>query len=303
VVVHYSSWPGVTVTIDAVLAQSLPPDRVVVVDNASPDGSGDMIAEHYRANPHVEVLVAPTNEGYAAACNLGVRQFQAEQMDGVVVLTHDTIPTITCLETLCEELFGRPEVGAIGPLLELSTRPGYVWSAGGALDGRLMRPRLIGLAEPVEDWWGREALAVDWLDGALVLYRMTALRDTGPMEESFFLYDDDVDFASRLRARSWVVVCAPLALAAQRTGTQSQYLAQRNYLLFVERQGSRALAVAAFADEVRRLAGACALHAARPSSGRKSTVYLRERAAGLRDYALRRFGRPEWIDGPWRRKG
>jgi N-acetylglucosaminyl-diphospho-decaprenol L-rhamnosyltransferase len=148
---------------------------------------------------------------------------------------------------------------------------GSLWSAGGAFGRRTSRPWHLRDVprpdEPVRD--------VPWLDGAVVLYRGDALRCTGPMDEGYFLYYEEVDYHGRMRDAGWRVVVVPDAAAAQEPGMVPPYLEARNRIRWLRRRRRLVPLVFAIVEQVVLAGRLCA----RP--GRRWEVGARLR--GLRD--------------------
>jgi GT2 family glycosyltransferase len=219
VILHYRHWPSAKGTIEDVRAQTVPVE-LVVVDNASGDGCADQIR---RAFPDVEVIEAPRNDGYAAGMNLGLARLA--HCDAVLLCTHEVRLPPECIQHLRSRLLHR--VAAVGPLLR-NDRDGSVWSSGGYIDDR--RHPVHHADVPTRP---RE---VAWLDGACWLLRREAIDQAGPIDESFFLYMEEIDYASRLRKLGWTLVCAPEVVVTQAPGRMPPTLFGRNWLRWVRRQ-------------------------------------------------------------------
>lgn len=199
----------------ASLATAAPaiPHEVVVVDNASADGSAAMVRERF---PAVRLIESETNVGFARANNLGIR---ATSGDLILLLNSDTVVPPGAIDTLVADLLAHPEAAAAGPrLVDSSGRP--EWSIGRMVSpwaelrrkmlGRLydMRfPPVTGLVERRLS----TAHAVDWVSGACLLVHRADAEAVGLMDERFFLYTEDVDFCASLRALGRQVRYTPAA--------------------------------------------------------------------------------------------
>ena len=230
VVLHYRHWPGVGPTIDALLDQGVDPALVCIVDNGSGDGSAERLRAAY---PQVTVVGLAANDGYATGMNAGVASLPA--VDAVLLLTHDCLLAPGALAALVGRLRDDATIGAVGPLLEQTSKPGQVFSAGGTLKGRTRQPAHLGSMRPVSEYAGSPPAAVEWVDGACLMVRMAALADAGPIDEGYFLYFEELDFCTRLRRHGWRVECDPSALARQEPGRQPRALWVRNRLRYVRR--------------------------------------------------------------------
>jgi len=176
--------------------------EIVVVDNASTDGSADAAAKI----PGIEILPMGRNAGFSAANNAGIRATGAPL---VLLLNSDTLVPPGAIDTLVARLRATPEAAIAGPrLLDGEGRPELSF---GSMISPLneFRQKRRGAA-----WIGRETAReqfVDWVSGAcLLVYRADAER-AGLLDERFFLYTEDVDFCHAVRRHGRRVLFTPAA--------------------------------------------------------------------------------------------
>ncbi|MBC8164115.1 MAG: glycosyltransferase family 2 protein, partial [Roseiflexaceae bacterium] len=105
--------------------------QVLVLDNASTDGSSEAIRAAY---PAVTLVPLHENRGYAGNNNVGIAQAMALGADWVFVLNEDTIVAPECLQQLAAYGEAHPEVGIIGPMVYHADEPDIIQSAGGRMD-------------------------------------------------------------------------------------------------------------------------------------------------------------------------
>jgi GT2 family glycosyltransferase len=281
-VLHYRYWPEVGATIEALLAQSRSPDRVVVIDNRSGDGSLNRLRESF---PGLEVIDAGANLGYGAGMNLGMTHLLNQGMDAVLLLTHECRLAPNALDALARRLEQEPTVGAVGPLLAYRSRPTTVFSAGGEIDRRTWRPRHFHDPRLVSEWAGRPPRKAEWLDGAAVLLRSEAAREVGTIDESYFMYFEETEYLLRLGWRGWSVECVPEAVAWQEPGSRPPYLWLRNRLRFLARTAPKHHVL----RETGRLAASVVRNSLVPNR-RATTAELRDRRRALLHFLSRRWG-------------
>ncbi|MCL4369140.1 MAG: glycosyltransferase family 2 protein [Actinobacteria bacterium] len=191
--------------------------EVYVVDNASSDGSVEMVREEF---PQVNLIASATNGGYAYANNLALRRIL--QGPGplpryVLLLNPDTYLPPTALPGMVRFMDAHPEAGAAGPRL---VRP------SGELDLACRRSfptpevscyRMLGLSRmfPRSRRFGRYNLTyldpyavveVDSVVGAFMLVRGRLLSEVGLLDEAFFMYGEDLDWALRIKQAGWKVL-------------------------------------------------------------------------------------------------
>ena len=187
--------------------------EIVIVDNASPDGTADVTRARW---PAVRVLDAGGNLGFARGNNLGIRHTFGEL---ILLLNPDTIVPPGAIDTLVTVLDGRPDAAAVGPRLV----DGEGWAE--VSFGRMISPlsefrqkalvrgqdrRLPGISQYVERAT-RRARTVDWVSAACLLVRRTDAEAVGLLDERYFMYAEDVDFCAALRSRGRRVLFTPAA--------------------------------------------------------------------------------------------
>lgn len=196
---------------------------VCVVDNGSHDGSVEMVRAKF---PQVQVVANAANLGYSAANNQGLRCFGFGMPEGeaaperlpryALLLNPDTLLPPHALADMLAFMEAHPEAGVAGPRLVL---------ADGSLDWACRRSfpspevsfyRLSGLSRlfPRSRRFGQynltyldpdETAEVDSVVGAFMMVRREAIQQAGLLDEEFFMYGEDLDWAYRIKATGWKV--------------------------------------------------------------------------------------------------
>jgi GT2 family glycosyltransferase len=192
VVVNHNGGGVIERALESLESQTRKPDRMIVVDNASGDGSAEVISERF---PGVELLRLDCNVGFAAGNNAGVAA--AAGCDWIALLNPDAFPEPSWLERLLASADEHPEFSFFGSLLLRADDPGEVDGSGDAYHVGGMawrrdngRPLAEAHLEPGEIFSPCAAAA---------LYRRDAFLEAGGFDESFFAYYEDSDLAFRLR--------------------------------------------------------------------------------------------------------
>ncbi|WP_322511212.1 glycosyltransferase family 2 protein [Chloroflexus sp.] len=192
---------------------------VWVVDNASTDGSAAVVRSQF---PWVHLIESPINGGFSAGNNLALRRILAlpNPPDYILLLNNDTIVPAGALDGLVDYLDQHPAVGAVGPKLLLPD---------GSLDLACRRSfptpaiafyRLFGLARLFPRSRRFAAYNMTYLDpdvetevdsvvGACMMVRTAVVREVGLLDESFFMYGEDLDWAYRIKQYGWKIVYYP----------------------------------------------------------------------------------------------
>jgi GT2 family glycosyltransferase len=174
---------------------------VFVVDNASFDESASIAANCY--DPRVHLIRSATNVGYAGAVNLVLCDVAGTF---IAVLNMDTVPEAGWLEPLVA-VAARAEVGAVNPLLLLAD--GRNVNAAGQIIHVTGLGFNRGLGEPASAYEGTAPFRVSGVQGAAFLMRTTVLREMGGMDDSGFLYHEDVNLSWLLSLAGYELYCAP----------------------------------------------------------------------------------------------
>jgi GT2 family glycosyltransferase len=213
VIVSYNTCRLLEDCLHSVVAES--PIEVVVVDNASLDGSADMVATRF---PRVQLLRNQYNVGYGRAAHQGI---QSCATPFVLLLNADTRLQPGALDTLTTHLEEHPSVALVGPRLVdeagrvQSSQRSYpaVWEL--LLDWTHAYP-LIGKVPVLKERFPRvraqdRTRRVPWVVGAALAIRRDAYDAVGGFDRSFFLYYEEVDLCYRLAQAGWDVHFTPVA--------------------------------------------------------------------------------------------
>jgi len=187
--------------LESLHAQTRPAEAIIVVDDASADGTAAMLADHF---PEVRVVTRETNGGFCKAVNLGL---EAAQTDAVMTLNDDMTLALDCLERL---MAAWSPAHFVGPLVVFDEAPDTVYAAGDRLL-RNGRPESIGFREPVQGMPFNERVA--GITAGAAVYPREALARIGKFDERFVAYFDDMDVSLRLRGAGIEPVLVAQAIA------------------------------------------------------------------------------------------
>ena len=218
-------------------SEEAPELELFVVDNASTDESADMVAAEF---PWAKLVRSSANRGYAYANNLGLSRCRGKYY---LLLNPDTELPPGALRQMVDFMDAHPEAGIAGPKLVL-------------LDGRLDLAcrrsfpspgvsfyRMLGLSKlfPRSHRFGRYNLTyldpdqpaeVDSVVGAFMMVRAEAVRQAGLLDEAFFMYGEDLDWAFRIKANGWKVLYNPEVVVLHHKGASSRRHTNRTIVEF-----------------------------------------------------------------------
>ncbi len=214
--------------------------RIVVVDNASGDGTLEMLQCDF---PEVCVVANGTNRGFTGGNNDGLRRIaQSATPAFVLLLNPDTEVTPGALDALLASAEAHPEAGLIGPQLRYpdgrvqSSRRRFPTLGTALFESTWLQPiaprRLLD-AYYVRDRRDDEVCAVDWVVGAAMLVRWEAYQQVGGLDErSFFMYSEELDWCRRIKAAGWQVLYDPRAVIVHHEGRSSAQVSAQRMIYF-----------------------------------------------------------------------
>jgi GT2 family glycosyltransferase len=209
VVLSWNRAEATLACLQSLAQQHFPGAQVIVVDNGSTDGTPDQVREKY---PWVEVIETGRNLGYGGGNNVGIQAALAAGADYVWLLNNDTLVEPDALTKLVQAAEARPGAGAWSPRILTRETPARIWYAGGSLGTVLTRSTHHAMWRNAKDETSLAQRSVSYVPGCALLLRRTAIEETGPWEERFFLYWEDVDYCRRLSEHGWGMVYVPDAL-------------------------------------------------------------------------------------------
>ncbi len=211
--------------------------EIIVIDNASWDGSVSMLEKNF---PDVRIISNPTNLGFARANNRGIQESSGEY---IVLMNPDTIVQEDTFETLLNFFSQDSQVGMAGckilnpdGSLQLACRRSFPtpWVAF---------TKLVGLSRlfPKNRYLGRynltylnpdEVTEVEAISGSFMMVRRNLVDEVGLLDESFFLYGEDLDWCYRIRKAGWKIYYVPATQIVHYKGASSKKAQFDTLLLF-----------------------------------------------------------------------
>jgi GT2 family glycosyltransferase len=202
--------------------------RILLVDNGSTDGTPEKAR---RSFPEVEVVENAGNFGFPGGNNVGIREALSRGAEFVVLLNNDTVVDKDFARELLFVARRDEKIGMVTSKIYFFDRPERIWFAGGEFSTWTGRSRHAGFGEidrgqfdHVEDI-GRPC-------GCSLLVTRAFLEDVGLLDESLFLYGEEIDWALRARGKGYRCVLAPTSKVWHKWASGTGGAGSGNYLYY-----------------------------------------------------------------------
>jgi GT2 family glycosyltransferase len=274
------NWNGarfLPVCLEALRQQTHPALEVLIVDNASSDGSQDLIQREY---PWVKLIELPTNTGFTGACNTGMRAATGEI---VALLNNDTEVDPGWAAAVVDAFARHPEVGSVASKMLLFEKRDHIHTTGDffTTDGRGGNR---GVWQKDEGQFDREEYVFSACGGSSA-YRRVMLDQIGLLDDDFFFSGEDVDLGWRVNLSGWRCLYTPAAivyhhLSATGGGVTASYYDGRNLIFILVKNLPGAL-WRKYGGQILRAQARQAWAAIRAWRGQAARAKLRGMIAGI----------------------
>jgi GT2 family glycosyltransferase len=240
-VLNYNSFEKTAACVASLERLAYPSFRVVLIDNASPDGSGPKLQ---RAFPAHRMLLNNRNLGYAAGNNVGVRSAFEQGADLIWILNPDTLVEPSALAEMIEVHGSLARPGLIGSLI-LFDHSDRIYFYKGVIeaDGKVRHPHTDDPMSAVPELSSSSSGETDFVNGASMLFSRHVVEEVGLMTEDYFLYYEDPDWSMRVRAKgfenrvAYRSVVRHMRTDRPRANYVAEYYTRRNEYFFRKRHG------------------------------------------------------------------
>lgn len=193
------------------LASTYPNTSVIVADNASTDGSMELVKSSF---PSVKCLYNLTNEGFAGGYNWALKHVDA---DYYVLLNSDVEVTLGWIEPIISLMETDPKIAACQPKLLSYHQPQlfeYAGAAGGWIDSLgypFSRGRVFDVCETDEGQYN-DPEPVFWASGAAMFVRASVYHEMGGLDDSFFAHQEEIDLCWRMQLAGYKIMSCPASV-------------------------------------------------------------------------------------------
>jgi GT2 family glycosyltransferase len=214
VIVNHNLKESLRETLESFRKVSYPNVKIVVSDNASTDGSQEMVRTLF---PEVHLLAHAMEQGYARAASLGM-DFLAPQTKYIFSTTNDVTVDPEMLNALVNYAEGHPNAGVLGTKIYFFDRPDVLWHAGGRIHPLHGHSYHLGWERKDAPRYSK-VRECDFVTGCGFLLRSEVLRKIGYFKEDLVFYSEDAELCYRFREAGFKVRYIPEAKMWHKTGT------------------------------------------------------------------------------------
>lgn len=180
--------------------------QIVVSDNASTDGSVEMVRTEF---PKVHLLTRDKGVGYAKGASLGL-EYLVDKVKYIFSTTNDVEVDREMIRHLVEYAEQHPDAGVIGTKIYFHDRPDVIWHAGGRIHPLHAHPRHFGWERRDHSRYD-QVRECDFVTGCGFLLRSAALQRAGFFKADLVFYAEDAELCYRIRSRGFRIVYLPAA--------------------------------------------------------------------------------------------
>lgn len=213
VVLNWCAEEDTARAVTSLVEQGEPGVTVLIVDNASPDGSGAQLAARFPTLPYLQT---GGNLGYAGGNQRAISWALEQGADAILLMNDDASLEPGTLAALRAALEANPQLGGCAPTVTYGApHDDRIWWAGGALHPLRVTATHWRMGQRVQHRHEHTnaTVSVTSLSGCVLLLRAAALRDVGGLEAAYFSYVEDLDLSYRLVAGGWGLAWIPAAVA------------------------------------------------------------------------------------------
>lgn len=232
--------------VDSLMKSTVPLKKILLLDQASEDGSGGKLQEFYQNNDVVHVICNKENYGFALGVNIGINEAIKMGAEMVFLLNNDTVVHEECLQHLCDVVVERQLAAAVGPAIMYYSNPDKIWQGGGYFNKFKMGITVPYKGKMYSDI-SKDVSSVEFLTGCALLIPVRTFEKIGFFDSDYFFYAEDADFGLRVKEAKMNMYFVPTAkmwhkiedIAVDRTTPFVLYNLAKSTIIMLRKRFSR----------------------------------------------------------------
>ena len=242
IVLNWNNYIDTRECIESLRRCSYPPVQIVLLDNASQNGSFEQLQKVYDKVDSVHIIRNRANYGFARGVNVGIQYALNRGAEFVFLVNNDAIVDRDCIQTLIASFEENDKAGIAGPRIFYHADPERIWQGGGHLS--LLKTDVVNHEKnKLLTHCSEKTREVTFLTGCVMLVRREVFEKIGLFDDNYFFYGEDVDFCLRTRRAGFKLIYVPGAkawhkienIAKNRTSPFVMYHLSRSRLLVLRR--------------------------------------------------------------------
>lgn len=210
VMLNWNEFHHTVPCIDSLKKSSIPIHKILVLDQASEDGSGEKLLGFYNDDSQVQVILNEKNYGFSGGMNIGIQKALDLGAEYVFILNNDTIVDEDCLSHLYRAIVGDTSAAVAGPAIMYHFNPEKLWQAGGFFNKLKMGVTVPDKGKKYSEI-SHNTSEVSFLTGCALLVPRKTFQIIGFFDASLFFYGDDVDYGLRIKKSGLKMLFVPAA--------------------------------------------------------------------------------------------
>lgn len=210
VMLNWNEFHHTVPCIDSLKKSGMPIYKILVLDQASEDGSGEKLLRLYKDDSQVQIILNDKNYGFSGGMNIGIQNALDQDAEYVFILNNDTIVDEDCLLHLYNVIVGDTSVAVAGPAIMYHSNPEKLWQAGGYFSKLKMGVSVPDKGKNYSEI-NQNTCEVSFLTGCALLVPRKTFQIVGFFDSSLFFYGDDVDYGLRIKKSGLKMLFVPTA--------------------------------------------------------------------------------------------
>lgn len=206
IIVTYNSQKDIVRLLESIIIQDYKDLVVYIVDSNSTDDTLSII-KRYQSALSISIISCKTNNGFAKGNNIGIKRAIDEGCELVFILNPDIRLEEKCIDILCKRIISDEKIGVIGPIVLYGYESDNIIQVYGVNVNFRTQKKMAPFGN--EKWTNNlpSELFVDFVLGGAMMIRSDVLKITGLFEEDYFMYNDELDLAYRVRKAGFKTLC------------------------------------------------------------------------------------------------